>query len=477
MSKGLYEKVRDLQTLSELDEYLTGLMAGQKIQPLLKEKGLIRVIDTVIALSKSEGEGSMLHAAAIIGRLSGVAKHRRDEVYERIDDLFTSKPGKIEDLSDADQKLYVARALGFSEEEWAFDYCVEQALIIDSADTARKQLLEVALEKVSDFDVWISRISSEFPKVSEFSNSTSYLRRVRRIFSSILEVLRGRISIKASEVGGSLVALSKAALDSEVSNAEVDVLYSTVDNLLDIAARVVETKFSIALDAETFEFLWILKRRVGRGEWQRYLRYSSSIGRISDILGESALILARQGKTDEGLMNSLLHCFVSRPQYKSVVSRYFDNAPDLDSNVKDWWVTGGQSKMSSDAPEQPIGNEEDRQIGELMIEIDQSKHSIDVMLDSVVPVLEMEDDVAAATVKKAALAFKRMANIVNRLGRMRNLSKTCLIEKVMDYKPREHEMLGGHVPGIRRVRVVRDGIQKEFGHRILILTKPHVESI
>jgi len=58
---------------------------------------------------------------------------------------------------------------------------------------------------------------------------------------------------------------------------------------------------------------------------------------------------------------------------------------------------------------------------------------------------------------------------------MRKLTKTDLKGERMEYNPMEHEMLGGHKPGVRRVKVVRDGIKKEFAGKIKTLVKPWVE--
>ena len=77
--------------------------------------------------------------------------------------------------------------------------------------------------------------------------------------------------------------------------------------------------------------------------------------------------------------------------------------------------------------------------------------------------------------KKAVDGYQSIAQITRRLARMRKLSKTDLKGERLEYNPLEHEMLGGHISGIRKVRVVRDGIKKEFSGKIKTLVKPWVE--
>ena len=93
----------------------------------------------------------------------------------------------------------------------------------------------------------------------------------------------------------------------------------------------------------------------------------------------------------------------------------------------------------------------------------------------VVQYLEISDPVLASTVKKAVDGYLGIAQTAGRLARMRKLTKTDLKGKKLEYNPLEHEMLGGHKSGVRQIKVIRDGINKEFGGKIKTIVKPWVE--
>ncbi|MNJ70372.1 hypothetical protein D3C77_668220 [compost metagenome] len=61
------------------------------------------------------------------------------------------------------------------------------------------------------------------------------------------------------------------------------------------------------------------------------------------------------------------------------------------------------------------------------------------------------------------------------LARMRRLSKTALKGEVVEFNPLQHELLSEVRQGVRSVKVIRDGIQKDFGGSIKMLIKPRVE--
>ena len=140
---------------------------------------------------------------------------------------------------------------------------------------------------------------------------------------------------------------------------------------------------------------------------------------------------------------------------------------------------GGRLRPDSEsarAAEHKLGNTEDHQIGELLIQLDANRINMNKLNRAVVPVLETFDPIQAATVRRAANGYESIAQVAERLARMRKLSKTDLLETVVEYNPIEHEMEGGHRTGIRRVKVVRDGILKEFGGKKKTLVKPRVEA-
>ena len=58
---------------------------------------------------------------------------------------------------------------------------------------------------------------------------------------------------------------------------------------------------------------------------------------------------------------------------------------------------------------------------------------------------------------------------------MRKLTKCDLLGVRLEYNSREHDMRGGHKAGIRQVKVICDGIKKDFNGKIKTLVKPLVE--
>ena len=217
------------------------------------------------------------------------------------------------------------------------------------------------------------------------------------------------------------------------------------------------------------------KRILGPGVWARFLARSVNISTIRTALLEAALILARQNRTDKRLVTVLRSCYASRPQISAAVNRHFRDAGDLIPDVAEFWIKVGEVTGTRQV-EQKVGNTEDQQIGALLLEVESRKEVMNKLGRAVAPIIEISDPVMASTVRRAAQGYEEIAQIVRRLGRIRKLTPAGRMGERIEYDSRIHQMVGGHRPGVRQVRVIRDGILKEFGGRKRTLVKAWVQA-
>ena len=481
------EDIYNAKGLLELNDLLTQLMAIQQIQSLIKESNLGVVVDSIIALaSKSEVDQKLL-AAAMLGRLAAVARGRENQVFERIKEVIFHEPPSLDSLSEQSSstddkemdlsktKQYAAQSLRFIDEAWLCEYCIREAINIDAAENARRELLEIALNRYSNFSDWLISISNNTSALHAIDNPDARLKRVRRILSAMLEVVKSWQGELGIEPGAALAKCFTALASGKLVDVDQETLYDVVDSGLAMLVRLIELRFSYALYGQTYSVIEQGKALFEAGMWGRFLDKSSMIARVRTDLLESALVLARQNRTDNSLMGALLTCYASKAQISAAVKRHFSQALDLDPDVYKWWQSASKNAGDRCDAEHKVGNNEDENIGLLLIEVEYAKETMEKLNRAVAPMLEISDPVLAETVKRAASNYQEMAQITSRLARMRKLTKSGLLGKKLEYNPREHEMRGGHQAGIRQVKVIRDGIRKEFNDKIKTLVKPLVE--
>lgn len=462
----------DLKTLNEL---LTQSMKQMQIQPLIRNENLATVVETILDLAAGAPAEEELFAAAILGRLAAVARGREPEVFSRASELFTLEPKTIEALSDGDEKEYAARVLAHVDADWLISYCAREALAIDTANNARKELLKIVLTRSGNVSDCLSHITGAQSVIKAIEQPETRIRRLRRIYESLAEVVRNFDGDVGREPGAALALNFDNLVRGTIRAGDSDALYAALDAVVSILVRMVELRFSHALQSDTYRLVLDGKKLLAPGPWARFIESSSMIPKVQMNLLETALVLARQNRTDKEILRAMEACWPSTLQISAAVKRHFSGAADIDPEVADYWLKVGRVSQSERAAEQKLGNTEDQQIGELLIQLDANRDSMGKLNSAVVPVLKTFDTCQAATVQRAATGYESIAQVAERLARMRKLSKTDWVGNVLEYNPVEHDMEGGHRSGVRRVKVVRDGIRKEFGGKTKMLVKPRVE--
>ena len=471
----LLDELKGFDGLKELDGLLTGLMAKQKVQALIKDDGLERVVDLIFYLVKSAGSEAQLPAAAMLGRLAAVARSRGDVVYERVSNLFTQEPEPIESLEDGDAKAYAASIITHIDASWTRDYGLRQIILIDTADNARKELLSASLKQEGSISNWLNAISEQADQLKSIANPNSRLKRVRRLSRAMSETAQAWRGEVGKDAGDSLAGSIRALIKGKREELDQEVLVEAVDNLLSILVRIIELRFSTALYPETYAALEQGKRVLGPGLWRNILNESEIIVDLRMALLEAGLVLARQNKTDKGIMAVMAASWGSRPQITAAIKRHFAEAMDLSVEVADWWRSAGEIAESVAEVKHEIKNEEDVQIGSLLIEVERNKEPIKKVQKAIVPYLAMADTRYAETLKEALNGCLTTSQIVRRLARMRKLTMQDEEATIIEYNSMEHEMLGGHQSGVRKVKIMRNGVKTSFSGQARTIVKPWVE--
>jgi hypothetical protein len=471
--------------LRDINGLLTKSMAKLQIQALIKDDNLSLIVNKVVDVANNkidqlnkniEGYSSLL-ASAILGRIGAVARARESKVYLRLEELLESKPASIEDLEDGDEKYYAALALGYHKAPWLLSYCLEQATLIDTSENARRTLLSNSLNETGNLTSFWLLGSEYFTKLKSIEAHDKRYKKIRRITSAWSEAVKDWNGDVGENPGAALATWIETLVITKKDNVEITVLIDIFDDFLSMLKRIIELRFSYALLAPTYAVLEKSRSYFGKDIWGLLLKDSIRMKDIRLCLMEAALVLVRQGITDPDLAKMLVISYFSRNDSIKAIKLHFKDADDLDPEKREWWFRGGLESKNKRTVEHKIGNSEDQQIGSLLIEVEASKEVMDKLSRAVVPLLQMSSPPLAESVKKAAAGYVDMARITRQLARMRKITQTDLQGSVMEYNALQHELLGGHKLGIRKIRVVREGIKKEFGGKIKTLVKPWVESV
>ncbi len=468
--------IEQASTLSELNGLLTKAMASRQIQALVKGNRLDAVVDRILELERRRGDGDEILSAAALQRLSAVIRgDRRLTVLARISDAITREPSPIDALPDADTKTYAAAALAQVEQPWLDAYLAREAVSIDTADNARRELLQLGLRRTGNIATWVGALTDQADSIRSLS-STVRQRRVRRLFVCARDVVQESRYPIGNDVGLELANCLRRFFGSiDQSQFDEQTIFESIDHLLSVLQRAIELRFSVAMQPDSYRLLGQARQSLGVGVWGRFSRNSAVLPQIRTLLLEAILVLARQNRTDRELVDVLARAYRDRRQAASAVKRQFKEARDLDPQTEDWWSNLGKVSRPQQASVHKVGTTEDFEIAVALIEIDRIREAMEKMGSAMVPLLEISDPVLASTARIAVAGYREVDQTMRRLARMRRLVSTDWVGEVVEYNPLQHELIGGHTSGVRRVKVVREGVEKDFRGRRRMLVKPWVE--
>ncbi len=467
--------IKKSDDLRELNGILTKVMSEQRTMGLIKGNNLNVIAKSIVELVNNSDTEHELFGAAMLGRLAAVARGRENSVFDHASEVFSERPVPMETLEDRDERFYSSLFLGNVNEAWLVDYCITEASATDLADKTRKELFKIILIRTGNVSEFLELLYDHTKQIQSLFDAEVRAKRARRVYKVLVEVINewnGEFGINPGEaIDNSFICLMKG----QMKDVDDEILFSIADSVLIILQKVISLRFSHAFDSETYKVISSCKRILGNRNWSYYLSQSKIINNVRIFLLEAVVVLAKQSRTDSDFISLLSHMYGGKSKVGLPVSKHFEEHPDIDAETRDWWIKAGEVKTAKRKSEHKMSGSEDQQIGALMIEVDNIKDAMKKLERAVIPFVEIQDPVLAATVKKSVAGYASISRISRQLGEMRKLVTTNLKGERMEYNPQQHEMLGGHKPGVRKIKVVRDGVQKNFEGNIKTLVKCWVE--
>jgi hypothetical protein len=456
-----------------LNRQLTKLMASKQIQAVLSDGGVEKVINHVVQLAKLGDAKEKMKAVASLGRLAAVIRGNKEIAFTAATALLQEPPEALTVLTSADERLYFVNCLANNPNIWVLPYCIEALVNEEVSEKTRSMLVETCLNRSSDIATLLSMISAEFFILD--MSSDSRFTRARRILNCLNSELSRNEYLCGETIGKSIKSLAKTIFKNPKDSVEPQKRHDVIDGLLGLVLAVVRFQFSLALRSDTFEVLAEIRSWLGKNTWGDYLVNSATIVQARTCLLESSLILARQNRTDDEFMSLLVLVFGDKGLVRRSLKKRLINATDLEVNIRNWWISAGSEKNDNEQREQKLDISVDHQIGAALIEVEAAKDAMGKLSSDIVPLLEISDPVLAPVMKRAHASYIEIDRVMKQLAKMRRLELVQESGKTLEYNPSQHEMIGTTQIGIRHVRVIRNGVQKDFDGKIKTILKCWVE--
>lgn len=466
-----YDVLQNTTSISQLDELVKSLGSAEIHEVI----GKSRIGELAAHISKIGGNGTPLdrmRAAAAAARLLEVLGSPGELLAETASALLQRSPPALSELRDGDEKYYFAIALGSLRANRLLKYSTEAAVSEENAENARKKLLEISLRESGQLATWIYSVRSALLETA-LPVGEQRLKRMRRVAVAMEDVC-ARWDGTVGEIGPALEALSRSIFERCRFQELNELSIALFDHLIEVLRRAIQTHISTALLSKTYALLPALKGVCSDLAWTGYTTESPAVQKCRTLLLEAMVILARQGKTDRDVVRLLEVTLPVRSLLEQRVVTSFGDARDVAPEVQQWWKKLGRVAAAR-SNEQDVEPSVDQAIGMLAIRLEDMVDAAGKLSTDVAPLLHVTDPVLAPVVASIARDHAESLRLARQLCRMRKIEAMGLTGMKMEFNPGVHEFLPGTTDGHRIVRVLRDGVLKDYGGQKKAILKALVE--
>lgn len=415
-------------------------------------------------LGKNDKPDLRLPAAANIGRIWSVIQSIRPDLSRRIGKQSITELPELSDLESVDDRFYVALFLKCVDDDWVSAYQARAAVLEDAGEKVRSALVAGLLERsptithalqVTTEAVSLYKPTTQNPGVSR---GKKLVRLCRAFRAALLET-----ELPAGEeVGKRLASFFNDTFGAERRPESTNVAVETAEECAQLVHTLVRSRLTLVAETDVYAAMKIPRRWLSRVDWRAFARKSNGIKSLAEDIEDALVLLARQGIADGSLAKELSEILGSRDDATSRMAHISETHPELSPDVREWFRNGGkvveQHKLEYAEESQQLAA--DQHIALLYIESSLLRELVSGIAEDVVSELHILDPKNAKFVEQVV---KGSAHILERIVSLAQARRMQLVEnrgEMADFDQARHEVVGGNVLGIRKVRIVRPSVDR-----------------
>ncbi len=273
-------------------------------------------------------------------RLGQVVKRWMPEIVSQLDLAFKEELPAMQLLTDADDRLNLARACTQVKAAWLPGYLARSIADEETGEKARCEMIAALLARSETLSDVLGLLVASFEAVRPTTEAPgeSMSRRLTRT----LVALRGGLTdfeLDAGvDLGKSLHKLVSIPLAAVGKPQEEKVQIDLSREVLLTVHDVVRSRISLAADPEMYKVVGYCRKLCGGNTWPGDLK--KPLDRLITDVTEAILLLGRQGQCDQQLLEQLNVLCNDPLRAKFVARDLAKRHPELPEAVREWLELG-----------------------------------------------------------------------------------------------------------------------------------------
>lgn len=442
---------------------LKDLMRGGVIYSIRSDARFVKGIDQAInEMNSITDPKQTLLAFTVLTRIASRIRSERDILGKQLAISLQSSPSTLSELSDADDRAYAAQALQWASGDWVIPYVARSIVEEETGEKTRSELIRILLDKTPDIATGLGALRSPLVdwRPATENPSDTVARRLIRISVAFRRELLLREDPPGDDLGEVFQGLISDCFKRVGKPSSFEVSGEVASEVANFLHDVVRTRFSLAIDSNTYGALRVVSRWFPERVWPKTTRKPLDI--LASDIQEAITLLAKQRITDEQLLKYLIIIEGSREDALKITSGIANRMTGLSAEVSEWLRRGRSSRRAPGAELRAESSQlaADPALALLLID---SRRMLQMLegsgqdLLNEVRVFEPNLEQNTETLLNMSQA---LASGVQALAGKRSLTIRGKPGELVDYSPLEHEGIGGPIIGARRVRIVRPLVER-----------------
>jgi hypothetical protein len=457
-------KVRAIHTASKTPEF---------------DRWLIHLRET--AGITSEPEPRMLAVAALT-RIAATVNALRSRIAGALSSALTEPLPPLDTLRNPDDRTYVAQACSIAQAPWCVTYLANAAVLEESAEKARAECFRSLLKLSSSLQTILQLLRDhigDFEPAKE-SPADSVGRRLRRILVALRRAMATKVVDSGSDPGDVLADLLRAAFKKYGAPSEYKIAEALANEVAVLVHELIGARFSLAVDAASYKALRIVRAWFDY-RWPEFVSSSKPMAGVRSDLREAITILAKQGKTDDELADALEVASGSRTEARSLLAQIGEEVVGLEDSVRSWFLGTSPATPPTSIDDDSHAAEsqrlrEARDLAEVLIYAADLMQLATSMFDQLTGEQEISHIPDAGALRSFAAKARATSDLATSFARHRSLELRGQVGDEVEFSPLEHDLIGGTLAGIRKVRIVQPAVAyRNPGSSPVIVKKAVVE--
>lgn len=404
---------------------LTALITA-KLLPKLADDAAVKagrahLLDQVV---NAELPMHRLLAIAESIRLGQVVKRWAADIARLLRPAFVEKLPPMQLLSEADDRLNLARACSLMSANWLHDYLANSIAEEETGEKARGEMISALLARAGNLAEALRLLANAFERLRPGTESPgdTVARRLTRTLSALRETMMESELEAGDDLGKVLYALVAAPLGAVGRPQEEKVQVDLSKEALLTVHDLVRTRISVVSDPEMYRVVEYCRKLCGGGSWPVDLK--KPLERLTTDVTEALLLLGRRGQCDQALLGQL-DILCNHPERARAVARELAaKHPELSEDVRDWLEHGRVRVMrqASDAAIEVVASNADESIGLALQAARQARALRDSLREPLASNLEIYDPVLASATQELLDRVQVLAVQVEQAAILRGLA-------------------------------------------------------